>query len=341
MAELRWNPILRTWTIMASHRQNRPLLEDGQCPFCPGSGRIPDEFDILAYDNDFPSLMLDAPLPDIEGDDLAPVRPAFGKCEVTLYSPKHDITLPELPIEHVERLVEHWEQRYRAIGSIAGIDFVFIFENRGEAVGVTMIHPHGQIYAYPYVPLRIKAELDSCDEHFNRKGSCLFCDIMDRELKDGSRVVYKADGFTAFVPSFAEYPYQVHIYSESHTGSLSSMTGAERRGLAAAIKCVTGGYDDLFGFPFPYMMCLHQDPTDTRSYPGYHFHIEFYPPMRSADKIKYNASSETGAWATINPTVPEEKAAELRSTIGARREALEAEKKTGTDGGANIEAGGD
>ena len=334
MAELRWNPILRTWTIMASHRQNRPLLEAGQCPFCPGSGRVPDDFEILAYDNDFPSLMLDPPPPDIESDELIEVRPAFGKCEVTLYSPQHDITLPELPISHIEKLVEHWEGRYREIGAIEGIDYVFIFENRGEAVGVTMIHPHGQIYAYSFMPLRMQVELDSCRDYTARKGSCLFCDLAKHEVEDGSRVVYRGEGFTAFVPSFAEYPYQVHIVSDRHTGSLTSMTPEERKGLATAIKCVTGGYDDLFGFPFPYMMCLHLDPTDGGSYPDNHFHIEFYPPMRSADKVKFNASSETGAWATINPTVPEEKAAELKKTIGARQEALEIERKTvaGTGG---------
>lgn len=315
MAELRWNPLLGTWVIVASHRQVRPDLDESECPFCPGSGRVPDDFDILAYDNDFPSLSLDPPEPDVTGDELMPVRPAFGKCEVTLYSPLHDVTLPQLPLEHIEKLVRHWEERYRALGGIRGIKFVFIFENRGEAVGVTMLHPHGQIYAYPYIPLKIETELASAKHHFETTRRCLFCDLAERETTDGARIVYRQGGFTAFIPPFAEYPYQVDLLPDRHIGSLSEMNADEKRGLAMSIKCITGAYDSLFGFPFPYMMCMHQAPTDGGEYRYYHFHIEFYPPMRSIDKMKYNASSETGGWAIINPSCPEEKAGEIREKV--------------------------
>lgn len=315
MAELRWHPLLKTWVIISSHRQDRPHLESGTCPFCPGSGRVPDDYEIYAYDNDFPSLMLDPPEPDVPGDELIPVRPAFGKCEVTLYSPRHDVTLPELPLDHVTRLVNHWEGRYRELGAIKGIDYVFIFENRGEAVGVTMLHPHGQIYAYPYIPLRVQTELGSCEEHMRREGSCLICDLLDREWADASRMVYQRGGFSAYIPSFAEYPYQVYIVSDTHLGTLSDMDAGQKEGLASALKCITGAYDSLFGVPFPYMMCLYQDPTDGGEYPYHHFHIKFFTPMRDRDKLKFNASSETGAWATINDTSPEDKAAELRKRV--------------------------
>lgn len=323
MAEIRWNPLLKTWVIVSSHRQKRPFLEKGSCPFCPGSGRVPDDFDVYAYPNDFPSLMLEPPEPDISGDDLIPVRKAFGHCEVTLYSPKHDITLPELPLDHICKLVDHWEERYREIGSINGIDYVFIFENRGEAVGVTMIHPHGQIYGYSYIPLKIEVELKSFREHMKDKGSCLICDLLKYEKNDGRRITYQSDGWTVFVPAFADYPYQVFVVPERHMGSLSDMYENERKSLAKALKCVTGGYDDLFGFPFPYMMCMHQNPTDGKEYPYNHFHIEFYPPMRAPDKLKFAASSETGAWAWINDTVPEEKALELRKNFSKRLREIE------------------
>lgn len=316
MAELRWNPILRTWVIMSSHRQNRPLLDASvECPFCPGSGKVPADFDVYAYPNDFPSLEPEPGEPDIEGDELIPVRPAFGCCEVTLYSPRHDVTLPELPLEHVVKLVEHWNERYVELGAREGIEYVFIFENRGEAVGVTMHHPHGQIYAYSFMPLKIQVELASAYDHYSRKGTCLFCDLIEHEKADGRRMVLETDGFSVFVPPFAEFPYQVYILPDAHVGSLSAMSTGQKKGLAKVIKCVTGAYDALFGVPFPYMMCMHQDPTDGSSYPYNHFHIEFYPPMRSSNKLKFNASSETGAWATINDTRPEEKAAELRPLI--------------------------
>ncbi len=306
--------------MMASQRQERPLLPEGQCPFCPGSGKVPDDYDILAYENDFPSLVLDPPRPDLAGDDLLPVRPSFGKCEVTLYSPHHGVTLPALPLDHVTRLVEHWQERYLALGSVPGIEYVFIFENRGEEVGVTIHHPHGQIYAYPFIPLRIRTELASMAEHWKDKGGCLVCDLLRHERDDGSRLVCSGDGFTAFVPPWAQYGYDVIIASNRHLGSLADMDSAETRGLALALKGVTGGYDALFGFTFPYMMCMHQDPTDGGDYPHHHFHIEFYPPMRGRDKLKYSASSETGAWAHINTTIPEEKAAELRRAVERKLE---------------------
>jgi UDPglucose--hexose-1-phosphate uridylyltransferase len=320
LAELRWHPLLRTWVIISSHRQDRPFLESGTCPFCPGSGRVPDDYEIFAYDNDFPSLMLDPPEPDFQGDDLVPARPAYGKCEVTLYSPRHDVTLPELPLDHVTRLVEHWEGRYRELGAVEGIDYVFIFENRGEAVGVTMVHPHGQIYAYPWIPLRVRTELAACEEHMRSEGTCLVCDLLDHELSDASRMVYRGGGFSAFIPPFAEFPYQVYIVSDAHIGTLCAMDASQKEGLAAALKCITGAYDSLFGVPFPYMMCMYQDPTDGGDYPHHHFHIKFFTPMRDRGKLKYNASSETGAWATINDTRPEDKAAELRERVAEQLE---------------------
>jgi UDPglucose--hexose-1-phosphate uridylyltransferase len=323
LAELRWHPLLGTWVIVSAHRQARPHLETGACPFCPGSGQVPDHYTVYAYENDFPALSLEPPEPDVAGDELIPVKPAFGKCEVTLYSPEHEATLPELPLDHITELVDHWEQRYRELGAIEGIDYVFIFENRGEAVGVTMIHPHGQIYAYPYIPLKMQTELASCERHLLKNGSCLICDLLQHEKSDGSRMVYENDGFSAFVPPFAEFPYQVYVVTDRHVGSLSEMQPSERTGLAAALKCIIGAYDSLFGVPFPYMMCMHQEPTDGKEYPHHHFHIEFYPPMRAADKLKFNAASETGAWATVNDASPEEKAAELRDKVLIQTRKLE------------------
>ncbi len=330
--ELRWHPLLRTWTMVAAQRQERPLLPEGACPFCPSSGKVPEGYDILAYDNDFPALLPDPPEPSLRGDDLLPVRPSIGKCEITLYSPCHDVTLPELPLEHLVRLVEHWRARYQELGNLPGIEYVLIFENRGEAVGVTIHHPHGQIYAYPFVPQRLQVELASCEGHWREKGSCLLCDLLRRERGEGSRIIHAAEGFTAFLPSFAQYGYDVFIVPDRHFGSLAEMGEEEARGLALALKRVVGGYDALFGFPFPFMMCMHQTPTDGRDYPYYHFHVEFYPPLRDRDKLKFSASSETGAWAHINTTVPEEKAAELRRAVEKARAATE--RRPGGEEGA-------
>ena len=150
MAELRWNPFIKDWIMIASHRQNRPQMPRDWCPFCPGSGNVPN-YDVLKYDNDFPALSQNPPLPDPVGNDFFKTGDSYGKCEVILYSPEHTITLPELPQEHVEKLVDLWTERFQELSKDKKIKYIFIFENRGEVVGVTMPHPHGN-YDNPFIP---------------------------------------------------------------------------------------------------------------------------------------------------------------------------------------------
>lgn len=313
MAELRWHPLTKDWVMVASNRQGRPQMPKDWCPFCPGSGKVPDDYDVYKYDNDFPALSQDPPEPDDVANGFFRVKSSYGKCEVILYSPGHTVTLPELPASHIGKLVDLWAERFTAISADEKIKYVFIFENRGEAVGVTMPHPHGQIYGYSFVPKKIELELASAKEHREAYGSCLFCDMLKEELADGRRIIFQNEHFTVFLPFFTEYPYGVYIMSNRHCQNIAEFTREERLSFAATLKETVGMLDSLFGFRFPYMMCMHNAPVngeDTREY--YHFHVEFFPPMRSADKIKYNASSETGVWAYCNPTCPEETAEELR-----------------------------
>lgn len=314
MAELRWNPLVKDWVMVASNRQNRPQMPKDWCPFCPGSGKVPDKFTVLKYDNDFPALSQNPPEPDEVETRIYKTKPNYGKCEVVLYSPEHTVTLPELPEPHIRELVDLWEERFTEISADEKIKYVFIFENRGAAVGVTMPHPHGQIYGYSVVPKKLELEMQSCKEHFNENGSCLICDLMEDELKDGRRVIFENEDFVTFLPFWSEYPYGVYIGAKRHFQNLTQMTEREKDNLANILKETAGMLDSLFDYTFPYMMCMYQNPVngeDASDY--YHFHIAFYPPMRSADKIKFNASSETGAWAHCNPTAPEEKAEELRA----------------------------
>ncbi len=316
MAELRWNPLVKDWVMIASHRQNRPQMPKDWCPFCPGpdNDKVPKSFSVLEYDNDFPALSQTPPEPDDVETRIYKTKPAYGKCEVILYSPNHTITLPELPTDHIRELVDLWEERFVKISSDENIKYVFIFENRGAAVGVTMPHPHGQIYGYSVIPKKIELELDSCKEHFEESGRCLICDMLEDEKQAGSRVIFENDDFIVFLPFYCEYPYGIYIAAKRHIQNLTQMTDKEKTSLAQTLKEAAGTLDSLFDYTFPYMMCMYQNPVngeDVSDY--YHFHIAFYPPMRSADKIKYNASSETGAWAHCNPTAPEEKAVELRA----------------------------
>ena len=319
MSELRWHPLLGEWVVTATHRQDRTFLPPADyCPLCPTQiGGFPSEipaanYDIVTFENKFPSYRPEPPVPAVEGDELHPVAPAAGVCEVLVYSPNHNTTLAQESLGQIYKLVRVWTHRFRELGQLEFVDYVFIFENKGEAIGVTLHHPHGQIYAFPYVPPRVARELETARAHQARTGRCLVCDVVADERADGRRLVAENDDFTAVIPFFARYPYEVHLYARRHMQALTDLTDGEQRALAALLKTVLVKYDNLFGFSLPYMMVLHQRPSDGADYSYYHFHIEFYPPLRTPTKLKYLAGVESGAGTFINDTLAEEKAEELR-----------------------------
>ncbi|MGB4372453.1 MAG: galactose-1-phosphate uridylyltransferase, partial [Halanaerobiales bacterium] len=248
------------------------------------------------------------------GSDLYPVARAEGICEVVLFTAKHDGIMSKEPFSRFVKLVKVWKDRYEELGEKDFVDYVFIFENRGEEVGVTLQHPHGQIYAYPFIPPKIKKELDSSREYLEETGQCLFCSVLEEEQGDGRRIVASNDSFTAFVPFFARYPYEVHIYANKHLPSLKEFGEKEIEDLALILRTIIQKYDNLYGFPFPYIMAIHQQPTDGSGEDYSHFHIEFYPPYRTENKLKYLAGSEAGAGTYIVDALAEEKARELRET---------------------------
>jgi UDPglucose--hexose-1-phosphate uridylyltransferase len=318
--ELRWHPLLEEWVVVAPERQDRTHLPPPKyCPLCPTrDSSLPTEvpssdYEIVVFENRFPSFGREAP------PAQAPATPyhsaeAAGACEVVLYSPQHEATLGAMPEEHIVRLVEVWTDRYRELGARPEVAYVFIFENRGKEIGVTLTHPHGQIYAFPFVPPRAQREIDAAGRYRRKRRRCLHCDLVRAEIAGRKRLVAETEGFIAFVPYFARYPYEVHVVSRRHRPSLAALSPAERRDLAAVLKVVLLKYDNLWGFPLPFVMVMHQRPTDGRRHPGCHFHIEFTPPYRSRDKLKYLAGCETGAGTFINDARAEETAKRLRWT---------------------------
>jgi len=322
MSELRWNPLLGEWLVTATERQERTFLPPADyCPLCPTKPgafetEVPEPtYDVVVFENKFPSLRRDPPTPAVEASDLYPVRPAQGVCEVVLYSPDHDATLAGLPARQYLKLILAWTDRYKALSALDFVKYIFIFENKGKEIGVTLSHPHGQIYAYPFVPPVIQRELNQSLRHHEATGECLLCDIMQREIEDGRRIIFQTDHFVAYLPFFARWPYEVHILPKRHLQSFLDFNEAEQIDLALAMKQLLVAYDAVFHKSMPYMMNIHQAPVDGMPYDYYHFHIEFYPPLRQADKLKYLAGSETGAGVFINDTLAEEKAAELRNLV--------------------------
>ncbi len=322
MAELRYNPFIKDWVMIASHRQDRPQMPKNWCPFCPDSGKVPDDYDVMMYPNDFPALSTNPPVPDDVANSFFKTKPAYGVCEVILYSSKHNSSLCELSVPHVEKLVDLWMQRYNVLRSDEKVKYVFIFENRGEVVGVTMPHPHGQIYAYSYLPKKIELEMDALCEFEKEQGKCLHCENLKQEMDFGKRIIFKNDSFVLFLPFYSEYPYGIQITSKRHFGSIGDMTSVEKKDLAEILLVGTGTLDSLFDTHFPYMMCFHNEPVNFEREVDWHFHIEFFPPMRSAEKQKFNASSETGVWAHCNTTAPETIAEELRIACGKYMEKI-------------------
>lgn len=319
MSELRWHPFLEEWVITATHRQDRTFLPPKDyCPLCPTKpGGFPteipsSEYDIVVFENKFPSLRADPPQPSVAATAFSPVAPAQGICEVIVYSPEHQGTLAGLPLARIRNLITVWQDRYQELGSREEIKSVLIFENKGEAVGVTLHHPHGQIYAFPFIPPKLEKELAASRRYYEQRHQCLFCATVAEERRDARRIVFESERFVAFIPFFARLPYEVYLAPKRHLASLAEFTAADREDLAVALKGLLLKYDALFGLSFPYIMVIHQAPTDGGSYPEYHFHFEFYPPLRTSTKLKFLAGCESGAGNYINDTLAEEKAVELR-----------------------------
>lgn len=316
MAELRYNPLLRDWTMVSAKRQNRPNLPKTACPFCPGSGKMPDDYDVYLYENDFPVLSAEPPEPDPVGGELYQTKEAHGRCQVVLYSSDHHASLPNLSKPHMEKLIELWTKSYAELAEDPKHNYVMIFENKGEEVGATISHPHGQIYAYPFVPLKVKTELDSCQAYWEEKGQNLFDAIIAEEKAFAERVIVENETFIAFIPFFTDYPFGVHIVSKAEMTEITEFSNRQKIDFADILQIIVGGMNHLYDRPFPYMMTMHQSPIheeDTHEY--YRFHVEFYPPLRDSDKIKFNASSETGGWAAANPRKVEETAHQLREAV--------------------------
>lgn len=319
MPELRWNPLLQTWTMVASNRQNRPNMPKDYCPFCPESGKVPLDFDVLVYANDFPALSQQPNDIDIQANEFYTTIPAYGKCEVILYSPKHDIKLYQLSDNHAYKLVDLWGQRTSELAKDEQIKYIFPFENRGAEVGVTMPHPHGQIYGYNFVPLKIDTELNAAKNYFEKHNVNLFDKMIAEEQKDGRRIIFETEHFLVFLPFFTDYPYGVFVVAKNKTIYISDFDEQQKMELAKVLKDVVGLFDHLFDRDFPYMMCIHQAPVNEPKWSNasdfYRFHIEFYPPLRTESAIKYYASSEMGAWAAANTRNVEDTAIELKTAL--------------------------
>ena len=308
-SELRWHPLLKQWVGVAALRQDRPQMPKDWCPFDPGSGKVPEHYDVFLYPNDFPAFSFDnGPFSPETG--LFCSTGAQGACDVVIYSSNHHELPSELSIDRWVKIIELWTKRTEELFANPVIEYVSIFENTGVAIGVTMPHPHGQIYAFPFSPPLVKSELEAASEYFS-KGECIYCAILRRELEDGRRIVAANENFVAFLPFFGRFPTELHLYPKRHCGKLSELTETDIHDLAELLRVVRRKYDHLYGFPLPLMMLVRQQPAKGE-YPYFHFHLEFLPIQRSPTKLKYLASVESGHGTFLNDTRAEEQAIKMR-----------------------------
>jgi UDPglucose--hexose-1-phosphate uridylyltransferase len=310
MSEQRFNELRGEQVVYAIHRQDRTFLPAREhCPLDPTRPGGPETeipvsaFEIAVFDNRFPAF-----------------TSPHGAAEVVVYTDDHEGSFATLAPARAEALMWVWRHRYLELGAREDIEYVFIFENRGVEVGVTLHHPHGQIYGYPFLPPVPALEL-AADA---RLGGCAPCALLAEELRDGSRLLFENEAVLAYVPFAARWGYEVHVATREHRASLAACSADELRLLAEALQSVVRGFDALFERPFPYVMAVHQAPTggqagDVPGAGGGHLHVEFYPPLRTAEKLKYLAGSEQGAGTFIGDMLPEESASELREAIARGR----------------------
>lgn len=328
-AELRFDPVVQTWVMYASHRQHRSYLPSARdCPLCPSTPDHPTEipeadYEVVVFENRFPALSTAEPG---SSEALGPgmgagepgtppllfKRPGAGRCEVVCYSSDHSSSFAQLSLERVSTVIDALIDRTVELGARPDVEQVFCFENRGREIGVTQPHPHGQIYAYPFVAAHTAQAVASARAYRRERGRNLFDDMLARERSDGQRVVVATEHWSAFVPFAARWPFELHCYPNHRVPDLASLGPAALSELPGVLVDIYARFDRLFGKPAPYIAGWHQAPAKTTD-PDFAMHLEMFTVRRTPDKLKYPAGSEAGMDAYTNDVIPEEAAERLRS----------------------------
>ncbi|WP_405429576.1 galactose-1-phosphate uridylyltransferase [Micromonospora sp. NBC_00617] len=318
-SQLRYDPLTDEWVAVAVHRQTRTFLPPAnECPLDPSAGdrltEIPSpDYDVVVFENRFPSLS--GRVADEPGEitPFTPVRPGVGRCEVVCFTSDHNASFASLPPRRVRTVLDALADRTEVLGELPGVEQVFCFENRGVEIGVTLHHPHGQIYAYPFVTPRTRALLAAARRHAERTGGGnLYADVLAAERATGERVVTENDHWTAFVPAAARWPFEVHVAPRRVVPDIPALTDGERDAFGPLCLDLLRRFDGLFDMPMPYIAAWHQAPVRIDRELG-HLHLQLFSIRRAKDKLKYLAGSESGMGVFINDISPERAAELLRA----------------------------
>lgn len=314
---MRWHPLRQEWVIYASHRQNRTFLPPKDySPLAISTMKdFPTEmpqgnYEMAVFENLFPSMNFNTAAAPKLGVDT---KPSTGICEVVVFTQDPDSSLGDLPLSRVHLVLQVWADRTKELGAKDVIEFVMPFENRGIEMGVTLHHPHGQIYAYSFIPPVQALIMKSMSDFYQKNKKSLLEDMIQTESREGTRVLFETEHAIAFIPVCARYPYETWIAPKKSTAFLHELTKEQMHDLALVLKTVLMKFDKMWDKPFPYLMTLFQAPTDGAAHPDKHLHFLITPPYRTKDRLKFLAGTELGAGVFVNDSLPEEKAAELKA----------------------------
>jgi UDPglucose--hexose-1-phosphate uridylyltransferase len=310
-AHRRYNPLTEEWVLVSPHRTKRPwqgkvekiAIEkrpdyDPTCYLCPGNERAgglknPDYHDVFVFQNDFSALVPDVPAGKFELKELFRAESERGFCKVICFSPRHDLTIPEMKVEDIKKVIDVWCQEYASMGSLDYINHVQIFENKGDIMGCSNPHPHGQVWAQYSVPVEPAKEGKTQKAYLARHGKTLLEDYVQEELQLQERILTENEHFVALVPFWATWPFESMIVSKRAAQNILQLSEEEKTAMADVYKKLTVMYDNLFEVSFPYSAGIHQAPTDGNDYPEWHLHMHFYPPLlRSATVKKFMVGYE-------------------------------------------------
>jgi UDPglucose--hexose-1-phosphate uridylyltransferase len=320
---IRFDPILCEWVAMASHRQDRTHLPpDDQCPLCPSTaerhGEIPaSDYDVVVFENRFPSFASHAGAADADStsNGVLEQRPASGRCEVVCFTSDHNLSFSHLPAARVRTILSAWIDRTVELSALPHVEQIFCFENRGEEIGVTLSHPHGQIYAYPFVTPKTRRMLESARNYRDQTARNLFTDTLAAEVESGERIVLQGEHWTAFVPFAARWPLEVHLYPHRSVASLPDLSPDEQAEFADLYPELLRRMERAFGTSLPYISAWHQAPVRGDD-SLWHLHLQISSIRRAPGKLKYLAGSESAMGAFVNDVVPEEAAQAVRDARG-------------------------
>jgi len=307
----RYNPLTGEWILVSPHRTKRPWQGkveknppesrpeyDPTCYLCPGNERAgghknPDYKDVFVFQNDFSALVPDIPEGKYVKNELFRAESERGFCKVICFSPRHDLTIPEMDVPDIKKVIDVWCREYESMGSLDYINHVQIFENKGDIMGCSNPHPHGQIWAQYSVPVEPAKESETQKAYFDKHGKTLLEDYVHEELRQRERLLVENDYFVALVPFWATWPFEAMIVSKRPVQNILQLNDRERISMADVYKKLTVMYDNLFEVSFPYSAGIHQAPTDGADYPEWHMHMHFYPPLlRSATVKKFMVGYE-------------------------------------------------